>query len=239
MQNEFQSIKKLGYVKSTFNGSGSAGLNFEYLLGKKPDILSKPDYYGIELKTKIDNTNSRIHLFSLAPKGLTNYDIERIWKKYGYPGVKNKKVKMLNVNVKCNNFCNVGLKYFFSLKIDFINKKVNLLVYNKLKMLIDNISYWDFDDLKTALYKKLSYLAIINCKKKSVGSINYYYYYKLRIYKIKSFNAFLNLLNNTEVIVKFGVSETNNKQLFKDRGTSFDIYEKDISKLFYKIKSTL
>lgn len=239
LQLKFKKIKKLGYIKSKYNGCGAAGLTFESLLGKTPDFLSVPDFCNIELKTKIDNSHSPIHLFSLAPKGLTNYDIERIWKKYGYPGIKNNNLKMLNVNIKSNSFCCVGSNYYFVLKVNYIDKKVNLLIYDKIKRLVDNISYWDFNDLEVALFRKLSYLAIIDCKKKIIGDSVYYYYYKLRIYRLKGFKEFINSLNNNHIIIKFGVSEceNNEKQLFKDRGTSFDIYEKDIQKLFYKIKS--
>lgn len=48
---EFKIIVDKKWVKGVNNLTSAAGLTFEKLLGKKPDSLYLPDYYGIEIKT--------------------------------------------------------------------------------------------------------------------------------------------------------------------------------------------
>ena len=54
---EFYLIQCKGWVKSQGKGTSAAGMTLEYLLGKKEDSKALPDYYGIELKTKLCTSN--------------------------------------------------------------------------------------------------------------------------------------------------------------------------------------
>ncbi len=50
---QFETISKLGYVRSQYNGRGCIGRTFEYLVGLDGDSLAKdPDYHGIEIKKR-------------------------------------------------------------------------------------------------------------------------------------------------------------------------------------------
>ena len=53
LQNKFNEIKKMGYVKGiSQNNKGNAGLTFEKLIGKYNDNFQTADYKGIEIKVK-------------------------------------------------------------------------------------------------------------------------------------------------------------------------------------------
>ena len=53
LQNKFNEIKKMGYVKGiSQNNKGNAGLTFEKLIGKYNDNFQIADYKGIEIKVK-------------------------------------------------------------------------------------------------------------------------------------------------------------------------------------------
>ena len=48
--NNFNLISQKKWIKSIVNNTSGVGLTFENLLGKLPDSMFFPDYYGIEIK---------------------------------------------------------------------------------------------------------------------------------------------------------------------------------------------
>ena len=64
----FYNIKKTPYHRSLRNGPTSIGYTFETLIGKKEDSNYKPDFKGIEIKTKLGYSKSPLTLFSLVGK---------------------------------------------------------------------------------------------------------------------------------------------------------------------------
>ena len=64
---EFKKLNRKGYIKGiTNNLCNSAGLTLENQLGKNPDSMFLPDYYGIEVKCTQRFSRYNISLFSLA-----------------------------------------------------------------------------------------------------------------------------------------------------------------------------
>ena len=63
--NDFEKIRKKGFIKAINNYNGSIGTTFENLLGKRPDDFSYPDYLNIELKTKVIESNTERMLLIL------------------------------------------------------------------------------------------------------------------------------------------------------------------------------
>lgn len=238
--NKFEKIKKLGWVESLETGYGSVGRTFENLLGCNENSLEIPDYNGIEIKTKLSKRNLYITLFSCKPESQFYKDTERIKNNFGYYDKQFKNCKILNNCVFCNKTTVIGNKYIFKLKIDRINKKIFLHVYNLDGKLIDNYSYWDFDTIEEKLYRKLRIIAHVKAISKKINNQQYFKYYKVDMYKIKDFKTFIDLIEDDIIRINFKVGiyrKGKKKGLTYDHGTGFDIKEIDLPKLYTKIKS--
>lgn len=237
LSEEFIKIKERGWIKSSNGGSNGIGFTFEELLGIQRNELEIPDYNGIELKTRRYSSTSYIILFSSKPEGKYYHEVERIKDTYGYPHRKFKQYKVLNNSVYANKLNRIGLNYYFKLEVDRQKKKINLLVYDKYKKLIERDVYWDFDTLEEKLYRKLKILALIKAysKKDLYEGCEYFKYNYMQIYYLKNFETFINLIEDGTIRVNFKLNiKTSGDKIgqIHDHGTSFDILEKDITKLY-------
>lgn len=239
LKKEFERIKSMGYVKASRSGYTGIGKTFEDLLGKKEDSLELPDYHGIEIKTKRGYTRSYTTLFGATPQGKKEFEIKRLRNAYGYPDPIYKSQKLLNTSVQANCSTLVGNRYLFKLIVDYEEQKVFLLVTDKNMNFIEKKSYWTFEVLKEKLERKLQYMALVKAWPNTINGEEYYKYYDIDFYILKSFEDFLKLIEEGTVRVTFKIG------IFKkgrrageihDRGTSFEIQEIDMLKLFDKIE---
>ena len=234
---QFVKIKERGWIKSVRNGSNGVGLTFESLLGISQNEFEIPDYNGIELKAKRYKSRSYILLFSCTPTGPRYHEVERIKNEYGYPHKLLKEYKILNNSVYCNVKNKIGIKFYFQLEVNREQRKLYLIVYNLRGDLIEKSVYWDFDILKEKLYRKLKVLALIKAYSKKIEDIEYFKYYKLTIYLLKNFDTFIDLIETGIIRVNFKLNiRTSGNKIgqIHDHGTSFDIMESDILKLYDK-----
>ena len=119
-----------------------------------------------------------------------------------------------------------GILKVFSLKIDYKEKKVKLLIYNYNKELIDDYSYWSFDSVELALNRKFKNLAIIEAWDKKINNQKYYKYWKINIYKLKSFDEFIKYLEKgkIKIIFNYGTYKSGIKKgEMHNHGTIFSI----------------
>lgn len=235
LKNEFIRIKNYGWVKSSRNGNDGVGRTFEDLIGKVEENFEFPDFCGIEIKTKRAYSNSYTTLFCATPEGNNFYEIKRLRDTYGYPDKILKNSKVLLNSVYCNEFCKVGLFYYFKLRIDYKRKIIILCIYDYNKNLLEDNLYWSFDIIKEKLERKLNYLAFISAHRKFVDGIEYFKYYKIDFYKLRNFDRFLFLLEKKKIRVTFKISVfKSGKKIgdIHDHGTSFDIKEEDLLLLF-------
>ena len=123
LNNEFNRIKRMGYVPEVHSGYGGVGDTFERLLGKEKSDFCVPDYDGIEIKTRRSFSKSLISLFSSVPDGEELFELDRLREKYGYPDKEIKNAKVLYSVVYGNMLCQVGARYFFKLVVDRKEKK--------------------------------------------------------------------------------------------------------------------
>lgn len=235
LKQEFMRIKNMGYVKSTRAGVTGVGKTFEDLLEKEEDTLGLPDYNGIELKTKLGYSKSYTTLFNSTPAGVL--ETQRLCKEYGYPDKVLKNKKILNISITTSPTL-VANRYYFSLKVNYLKKRINLVIKDCHNNLLEDFVYWDFDVLKEKLYKKLQYVALINAWPTTRNNITYYKYYKINFYKLKGFEKFMELIDKgvIRISLKIGVHrEGSKKGQYHDRGTSFELKSLDFWKLFEHI----
>lgn len=235
----FKNISKLRWIKGINNFTNAAGLTFESLLNKNADSMFFPDYQGIEIKCTQRYSRYPITLFSKAFDGPSLYQMNEILQKYGKKDAIYKDKKMLNSNLSCNKKILVNGKYYFKLDIDEKEQKLYLAVYDILDNLIEKEAFISFDSLKTHLTLKLSNLALVFASKKVLDNFPHFRYYKMIIYKLISFEKFIELLKKDIIIVdivgRISRSGTE-KGRQRNKNLVFKIDKDNISKLFNTIE---
>lgn len=235
---EFKEISNKKWIKSISKSFGSIGLTFENELKKKPDALFFPDYYGIEIKCTSRYSQYPLYLFTLAFDGPTFPEINRIIELYGYPDKDFNNKKVLFSKVFAHKKTVLKDKYKFQLEVNKSEQKVYLKVYDMDNELIEKKSFVYFDSIYNHLVTKLSKLAIVYASKKKIDNSEYYRYSKMSLYKLISFDKFIELLTNGTIIVdliarisKSGadIGRHRNKNLV------FSIRKEEIEKLFNKV----
>ena len=226
---EFKIIADKKGVKGVNNLTSAAGLTFEKLLGKKPDSLYLPDYYGIEIKTTQRYSRYAVSLFSLSFDGPNLFEMNRLMEKYSidcqlYGSIYTKKYSLIN-----------GVN--FKLKVDKKLKRLVLCVYDLYFNLIEERTYIDFSSIKIRLETKLTKLALVYASKKLINDEKYFRYYKITFYELKSFDKFIELLEEEKIKVsilgrtaKSGIDA--GKQ--KNKNLIFAIQKDSIEELFEK-----
>lgn len=230
----FLEIKNNENHKSLRTGNTGIGYTFENLINKKEDNLSIPDYNGIEIKTKLGYSKSPLTLFTLTPKKDNETATKYLLETFGYPN-KNLKYKSFRTDVYLNKNNIVANKYIIKLKIDQENNILKLIILDIDLNIIEDSIYWNLSDIKNRLQTKLNYLAHIIGYPYKFNNETYYKYTNLKIYKLKSFDNFLELLETNKIYITFNIGYfRTGKRVgeIHDRGTAFRISTDNIDELF-------
>lgn len=235
---KFIEIRKMGWIKSHRNGTTGIGKTFEDLIEKDEESMETPDFFDIEIKTKRINSKTNMTLFNYSPYGNECNQIKYLVENFGRPcdNYNGKNVFFLNVNAK---YLKRMGNYKFKLMIDS-NNKIVLEIYDLENKLLDNSTFWLKDEVELKLMRKLQKLAVITADSKKNNNVEYFHYNKLRLYKLKSTEAFFELLKSGIVNITFsaGVYKNGEKQgQIDNHGTAFRIAIYDIEKLYEKIYS--
>lgn len=237
LRKEFERIKQKGYIKGISNDFSSIGRTFENELNLPENAFSIPDYYGIEIKTRRAYSKSYITLFNAVPDGEKLFEMERLKETYGWPYKKDRNYKVLYIEAFGNRLNFAGIKYQYKIEVSRAERKVYLMVFNRYNDLIERKIYWSFEYLEQRLIKKTNFLAVINAWPTKVDGWNYFKYYKLNIYKLKSFDNFINLLEDGTIKITIKIDIHLDEKYYGktyDHGCGFTIEEHNLTKL-YKI----
>ena len=101
--------------------------------------------------------------------------------------------------------------------------------------MLENKIYWTFTTLKDKLYRKVKTIAFVDAIRKNIKKEEYFKYYKMTIYTIKSFDDFIDLLENGVIRITFKISVFRDglkKGKIHDHGTGFDIEEENLLQLY-------
>lgn len=235
LRKEFEKIKKMGWIKSLRRNIGGIGFTLEKLLKIEENSLEIPDFRSIEIKTKRAYSDTYTNLFNCTPTGPHYHEVERLKNEYGYPDKTLKTYKVLNTSVYSNKKIRVGMNFYFKIKLDKVKQKIFLLIFDKNLKLIEDTVYWDFDILEEKIYRKLKNLAFIKAVVKRKDKQEYFKYYEIKMYKLKDFSTFINLLESGTIRINFKIGIFKNgikKGQIHDHGTSFNIKEQDLIKLY-------
>lgn len=160
--------------------------------------------------------------------------MKRIFEKYGFRSKSDKSKKVLYCSVYSNFIIDVGLHYKFSLRVDYIARRVYLLVFDRIGLFIEKESFWEFDVLREKLYNKMKVLAYIEAEKKYVNGYEYFRYDSISFFSLKGFDTFISLLDKGVIGVFFKVDGyiDDNLDLISSHGVSFCIKPKNLGLLY-------
>lgn len=230
---ELYKIQCKNWIPSKGKGTAAAGITLEKLLHKEEDHDILPDYHGIEIKTKIEGSEPFIGLFSMAFDNKP-LEIRRLLKIGGYPDKTHPEFKVFQIAVWGNYQKHVG-KLRYQLMVDYSCKVVRLFIIDHFFGVVEKDMSWSFEQLQSRLEHKLSYLAFVPVKKWKVNDTFYFRYMNPSFYQLRNFDTFLKLIEQGFIRVTFRISYFKTEEKFgeiHDRGTTFEIREEDIPKLF-------
>lgn len=240
---EFYLIQCKGWVKNTGSGTSSAGTTLEHLFGKQEDALPLPDYLGIELKTKLITSKYEIRLFSAVLDNKPDL-MNKLWQLCSWKCTRNGGTRSLYDNFNALQYSNTHRKYAFKMHINYAKKCVELLLYNnwdKKKVNID--MSWSFRELEQRLKIKLSHMALVHAEKfvNKETKEEKFKYLDMTIYKLRSFDVFLKLLEQGIISVNlkmYPFKEPERQDKFRNRETTFCIFQENLPLLFEKIDTS-
>lgn len=238
LKEKFEKIKSMGWVKSIGYSYGGVGKTFEHLIGKEIDNFEIPDFGQIEIKSQHSCIREYISLFSYAPESNWIFEIKRIHSLYAYPDEQDKSNKVLNKPICVNKKTKVGEHYQFMLKVDKINRKINLVVLDSMDNVIENESYWSFDTIEEKLLRKMKYLAYIIADRRYINYAEYFKYNQINFYQLRNFETFLELMNKglIRVCFRIGVFKGNYRTgEIHDHGTTFQLRREALELLYKKL----
>lgn len=235
---KFKEISDQKWIPGINRTTNSIGLTFEKMLDKKADSMFFPNYYGIEIKCSQRYSGYPISLFSMTLEGPNFYETNRILEKYGKIDLKYPNRKILNGKIKANDYSLINGKYFFKLKIDKLTQKIYICIYDINYHLIEEIAYIKFTTIKNRLEIKLHKMALVLASKKIIDNHPHFRYYQINLYKLKSFDTFINLLEKDIIKVKIELRISRNgveEGRQRNKGLVFQISKEDIDLLFERI----
>ena len=233
---KFLEIKDRGWIKTFKSGYNGSGYTFETLLGIKENFSEMPDFEGIEIKTQKKNGTGKITLLNINPKAQNGDPIDIILNKIGYPDKDFPEHNVFNVSIYANEIKKCG-DYYLSINVNDRMKRVELCIQNYEKKELDLNIYWPYSLIQERLYKKLTYLAVINYEEKEEEA-KYIKFDQIHIYKFKTFYHFKKLLKNGKIRISFKIGLHKCGELFGqtyNRGIGFDIFNNDLNDLYKKI----
>ncbi len=238
LKEKFEEIKKMGLVKSMRKGTTGIGYTFESLLEKKEDQSIGPDYKDIEIKCKLGYSKSDIGLFTCEPIRKNWVASTYIFQKYSYHLYGNENLYRVFTRKIFSNIDYELYDYGFKLFVDYEDKKLIIKSYNK-GVFLENVCYWEFDELQKRLEEKLQNLALVIGYPYVKNSETYYKYFFIKFYRLYGFNRFLQLIRDGDIYVSIYLREGLNKHgdyKIVNNGISFKLKLNSINKLFYQLK---
>lgn len=237
---QFHVIARKKWIKSVNKGLGSIGYTFERELGKNPDSLYFPDYYGTEIKCTSRYSRYPVTLFTAAFDGPSFPEINRIVDKYGYFDKDIPGKKVLFSKVSCLDKTLIASGYQIKLDVDFAEEKLYLFVYGLDGTIVERLSFIYFKTLYDRLNLKLNRLALVFASKKVDDGVVYFRYYKICVYKLKKFEVFIDLLVSgvLQVSLIARVSKSGvDLGRYRNKNLVFMLKKCDFNKLFDEIYS--
>ena len=239
---KFDSIKKMGWIKSLRKGYSGIGYTFETLIGKEEDNFPIPDYDKYEIKTMRIFSKRVVHLFTIVPDGDFLYPMQRVLDILGYPDKNNNKYRIFNIDFNCLDYKQIGYYRKGIISINRDKKKIELIARDHLNNNLNVDTSWSFKMLEERLYLKLKKLIIIDAYVKKIENQEYFRYQRFHYFILKDFDSFIDAIEKGYIKIGFKIGyikEGKNKGQLKSRGTVFSIEFVNLEKIYKKVPLNL
>lgn len=171
VKEEFQRIKKLGYVESdrpfAEKNDGAIGNTFETVLGVQENNLKDPDFEGWECKSQRQHTKSAASLFTCKPDFPDKGD-EYMRENWGINDEHYPDIKVFRTSIYAHRWSKVYGKYKMKIHIDDSEKKLKIILCDLNEKVIDDRVFWTFDSLKKAS-SKLKNTFVVKAEEKKIN----------------------------------------------------------------------
>jgi hypothetical protein len=243
---ELQKIAKRGWIENARHGNaGGIGNTLEDLLGIEENNLPIPNAAEWELKTQRLNTSSLTTLFHTEPSPrAVKFVPQVLLLSYGWQhqeaGIRHPENEMsFRQTIHGNSNSDRG----FIVKIDRANRKV-LISFDHTKVAkkhadwletvkqrvglgeLNPQPYWGFDDLEHKIGTKLLNCFYVQAEVKKEDDTEFYKYSKVMMLQKFNFNAFLQELENGNILVDFDARTGHN------HGTKFRLRQNCLPNLY-------
>ena len=196
---KFNAISNKGWIRAINKSLGAIGLTFEYELNKEPDTDFFPDFNSVEIKCLGRYSRYPIGLFACSFDGPDENEILRLAQTYGYYDSIFAKKKILYTPLRFNQYS--ASKNSFIFRLQLLYDKIYLCVYDSNYNLVERKSYISINTLYVHFMIKLQNLALVRASKKIIGDTKFFRYYKISLYKLISFDKFIDLLKRDIISV--------------------------------------
>jgi hypothetical protein len=230
---KLKEISLLGYIPTDVPGDTGIGITLQNLLGIDPDSSKKPDYKGIELKSKrLGKSETRFTLFSNVP----NWELSPIlsaWNllmKYGYEGKGGKwRLSHQMDAIKPNS---LGL----ILELDWENDLLKQNHFDIETAISTHMVTWDMKTLRSRLQEKHNETFWIYANKRGQGPNEEFHYILARHTRSPILSNFDKLLESGLISHDYTLSIKNEStKTVRDHGYLFKIMSDNISALIPQI----
>jgi hypothetical protein len=233
---DFLAIKEKGFVESHRKHNTGIGKTFEDLIGIVENNNALADYEDIlELKSSRELSNSMVTLFTKSPthpKGINSIMRE----KFGEPDKKAGGLKTLHTTFSSLKFNTFFKKFGFKLKVDEDRKRIYILIKNLEIDEVEEIDiYYEFDEIKNIIEKKLDYIAYIKTETKKEEGKEFFNFKKAILLSGLTFDKFIQFIKEGLILydIRIGVYRSGKMRgKTHDHGSGFRVLKNNLNKVF-------
>lgn len=230
---DFEEIRKMGFVESHRSHNTGIGKTFEDLVNIKENNKQEVDYLDeLELKSSREFSGSMITLFTKAP----SHPLQANTKLRLKFGKDEGGLKILHTTISGDKFNTFLGKYGFKLEINEKEKKIYILIKDLISdTLLDFDCYYTFEDLKKIIEKKCKNIAFINAKNKRKDNKEFFHFQKAILLTGLTFIKFLEGIKNGDIFydIRIGVYRSGkNRGKTHDHGSGFRVRKNRIEHVF-------
>lgn len=230
----FNEVRALGWVKSNRKNNTGIGKTFEDYVGVVENNIDEPDLYGYEIKSHRAESTSYVTLFTKSPtfpKAANSMLKDKFGSEY-----EDKPLKKLHTSMFANSYNTYDNRLSFKLINDIEEERIYIGVFNiGDRRLIDKSVYYSYQDIRNVLRQKLKDLFYVSADRRYENDIEYFNFNRAEIYSNPSFDKFLNLLDNGEIMYDIRIGSYGSGKKYgkaHDHGSGFRIKEGRLKDLY-------
>lgn len=233
----FESVKKLGFIKTKRVGNTGIGKTLEDFIGVTENNIDAPDLHGFEIKSQRALSTSFVTLFTRAPtfpKAANN----TLRLKFGSYDKEFPDIKVLHVSLFANRWTNHSAGFAFKLDSQLDKKQLHLQIRDVAsETMIDEKIYWEYAVFEKIMNEKIQRLAFVEAQNKKINDEEYFHFEKCTLYYGVSLEKFIQFINSGDIMFDIRIGAYKNKSSRSygkthDHGSGFRIKKDKLDSLF-------